>query len=120
MHGKITLDSVLGSGTKATFSIPFNKPQFGGGSHLVGLDPIPDRLRSEMSVSACTSDREQHHSPESPTKSLPAGQTRAHRSSSLGPQTPPNLLPDQETALSVDERKDIHILVVEDKYVDPL
>ena len=118
MHGKITLDSVLGSGTKATFSIPFNKPQFGGRSPLVGLDSIPDRLRSEMSVSACASDREQH-SPGSCVESPPSGQIKAHTSVSSDPQIPPSLLLDQETNLSTDERKNIHVLVVEDKYVHP-
>ena len=59
MRGEIKLESELGHGTKATFWIPFNKPQFPGtnSSPLVDLGAIPARLQSEMSMSGCTSDQ---------------------------------------------------------------
>ena len=60
MRGEIKLESELGRGTRATFWIPFNKPQFTAGttsSPLVDLGAIPDRLQSEMSVSGCASDQ---------------------------------------------------------------
>ena len=58
MRGEIRLESELGRGTKATFWIPFNKPQFTArNSPLIDLGAIPDRLQSEMSVSGCASDQ---------------------------------------------------------------
>ena len=58
MRGEIKLESELGRGTKATFWIPFNKPQFTArNSPLIDLGAIPDRLQSEMSVSGCASDQ---------------------------------------------------------------
>ena len=52
MRGNISLESRQGSGTTATFSIPFNKSQFiGTSTPLVDLGPVPDRLRSELSLS---------------------------------------------------------------------
>ena len=105
MHGKIHLESVLGSGTKATFSVPFNRPQFANPA-LVSLASIPVRLQSEFSMSASPSD-EINASPQSP---LDPG-ARAHpgmsRSGSLGSQP----------SVADLDRKTIHVLVVEDKSV---
>jgi CheY-like chemotaxis protein len=56
MRGNISLESRQGSGTTATFSIPFNKSQFiGTSTPLVDLGPVPDRLRSELSLSCDSS-----------------------------------------------------------------
>lgn len=119
MHGEITLDSSLGTGTKATFSIPFNKPQFrSGASPLIDIGSIPERLRSEMSMSGCASDdRGSSTPPQSPLD--PAGfalSHRHHRDRSQKAGTPPLGTPaDQDTILSEADRKNIHVLVVEDK-----
>ena len=123
MHGEITLDSGLGIGTKATFTIPFNKPQFRNGtSPLIDIGSIPERLQSELSVSGCASD--DHGSstpPQSPLDFAGVALNRPHRASSHRLQTPLLGTPaDQETPLSDIDRKNIHVLVVEDKYVLPI
>jgi len=124
MHGDITLDSALGTGTKANFSIPFNKPQFRSGtSPLIDVGSIPERLRSEMSVSGCTSDeRGSSTPPQSPLDAAGfALSHRHHRASSQKARTPPSGTPtDQDTILTEADRKNIHVLVVEDKYVVPM
>lgn len=117
MHGNITLDSVLGSGTKATFSIPFNKPEFNSGpSAFINLDSIPDRLQSEMSVSACGSDLERSNGspPGSPIK--PYRNRSRNDSGSVSPR-PLASKPDLQPQILDDDRINRHILVVEDKSV---
>ena len=117
MHGNITLDSVLGSGTKATFSIPFNKPEFNNGpSAFIDLDSIPDRLQSEMSVSACGSDLERSNvsPPGSPIK--PYRNRSRNDSGSVSPRQLASK-PDLQPQVLNDDRINRHILVVEDKSV---
>lgn len=121
MHGQITLDSTLGSGTKATFSIPFNKPQFTNGpTPLIDIGSIPDRLQSEFSVSGCTSDYDHGSStpPQSPVEMLGVNKHLSHRQHTehgLSISSAPNS--DSEANLLESDRKNIHVLVVEDKYV---
>ncbi|MCJ1380307.1 hypothetical protein MMC17_003410 [Xylographa soralifera] len=124
MHGQITLDSVLGTGTKATFSIPFNKPQFqGSSSALVDLASIPDRLRSENSVSGCGSDHGRGVStpPQSP---LEASSISKHNPQEISTDTKPSRPPlavlshDNGPSLPESERKIIHVLVVEDNAIN--
>ena len=123
MHGKITLDSALDSGTKATFCIPFNKPQFTGtASPLVDLGSLPDRLQSELSVSGCASEYERASvtPPQSPPDSL--GVVLPHfasRRGSAGNRIPTKI--SSSTNLSRDvtvqdlDRQKTHVLIVEDK-----
>lgn len=119
MHGQIELTSELGRGTKATFWIPFNRPQFGAGqSPLVDLGAIPDRLRSEMSVSGCTSDPPNGSPtpPMSPPDAL--GVTRSHRKQGPGSMlahSPPGEKAEGNTIQQEIDRKKTHVLVVEDK-----
>lgn len=118
MHGEIKLESELGRGTKATFWIPFNKPQFtGSNSPLIDLGAIPERLQSEMSVSGCASD--QHSGSITPPMSpaidgLSAAASQRKRRST--PQVPPlsTAGADSEDDVEIDRSK-IHVLVVEDK-----
>ena len=121
MHGDITLDSGLGTGTTATFWIPFNKPQFRNGvSPLVNIASIPDRLQSELSVSGCASDdRGSATPPQTPRDAAGSPPShRHHRSRSQKVRTPPSgTTADQDTTLPEADRKNIHVLVVEDKYV---
>ena len=113
MHGRITLESTLGTGTTATFWIPFNKPQYHDGeSMLIDISSLPDRLQSEMSVSYSGSDYDQAVGTP-PASSPMAGNNRLKKSRSIS-MTPPA---PAELELPIEERAKIKILVVEDKYV---
>lgn len=116
MHGTIGLESSLGAGTTATFTIPFNKPQYhNGSSTLIDIGALPDRLQSEMSVSCSSSDYDQVVG--TPPLSSPMNAHRGSikpRSISMTPPVPP------EVELPAGERAKINILLVEDKYANPL
>ncbi|MCJ1262199.1 hypothetical protein MMC22_002069 [Lobaria immixta] len=116
MNGQINLESSLGSGTKATFSIPFNKPQFRNGSAPL-IDLVPDRLLA-MSVSGCTSNEERGSSPppQSPHDSL--GADKLFQNGNHGKPAAPFVIPNRETNLPLAERKKIHVLVVEDNAIN--
>lgn len=110
MHGEIELESRLGQGTKAAFWIPFNKAQYQPeGTPLIDIDAIPDRLQSDVSVS-CGSSEEPGGTP----PMTPAGRPPSIGSAS-GPLNFHHVLPDHLFSLSDAERKDVHVLVVEDK-----
>jgi hypothetical protein len=115
MRGQITLDSTLGVGTRATFSIPFHKPQFrGGASPLVNLESIPPRLQSELSLSSCPSDQGSV-TPPPPNSSGISKDFEHDRNKGLKSHdsVPASSGPE---GLSEMERARIHVLVVEDKY----
>ena len=117
MHGEITLDSALDSGTTATFWIPFNKPQYtGSSSPMVDLGAIPERLRSEMSVSGCPSDHDRSSGtpPQSPQEGLLPLRTRRSGSLDKRKQAPNQSMSYDSTFHELD-RKKTHVLVVEDK-----
>ena len=115
MRGTIDLESTLGNGTKATFSIPFNKPQFrGGNAPLVSLDLIPDRLQGELSVSG----RGSEHSPRNPSppvNATPSVVPKVRKSSSGDEPAIKSRPQEPNDDVSKLERKKIHILIVEDK-----
>lgn len=118
MHGQITLDSTLGIGTHATFTIPFNKPQFrGGASPLINLEPIPPRLQSDLSLSSCASDHGSVTPPQNPSRmsgkenGMKKSPTKDSKSSSFLSAS------SGSEGISNTERGHIHVLVVEDKYV---
>lgn len=114
MHGEISLESTLDSGTRATFSIPFNKSQFPSGAPLVDIGALPVHLQSDMSVSGCASDdRSTKSVPQSPLEGAltPAGRLRLY-----GSQNPPQTAEQEAEELQKIDRKSTHILVVEDKY----
>lgn len=119
MHGEISLESALDSGTKATFSIPFNKPQFPSSAPLVDIGALPNHLQSEMSISGCASDdRSVHSVPQSPQDTPgPYHNPRKGRSGSHGIPTPPRNVDSDSEEFSMIDRKNTHILVVEDKCV---
>jgi PAS domain S-box-containing protein len=117
MRGHIELDSKLGIGTTATFSIPFSRaPYQDDSSPLIDLASIPDRLQSDVSVSCGSSG---DHTPPA-TPSLHNGPTRnIHSRGGAQPLpiqavTNPAVL-EPLLSLSVSEREGIHVLVVEDK-----
>jgi hypothetical protein len=104
MKGQIWLESTLGHGTSATFWIPFSRaPSQDGESPLVNLESIPDRLQSDVSVSCGSS--EGHTPPLTPQISYPM-----QSFSSLNA-----IVPDHLMSLPESERRNVHILVVEDK-----
>ncbi|KAI1105621.1 hypothetical protein F4804DRAFT_341087 [Jackrogersella minutella] len=117
MHGRITLKSTVGSGTTATFWIPFNKPQTPQRDALVDLGNIPDRLQSEMSVS-CNSSEHEHFS-----GTLPADVGSVEKPKRPRPKRPidTNLLTPFAYALEdlpKSERAKVQVLVVEDNAVN--
>lgn len=109
MRGEISLESSLGSGTKAVFSIPFTKATYPA-DQTVALDlgNMPDRLQSELSLSdyvvpsvpASPGKRGQRHS-----TTLAVGQSK----------TPQGL---EESELTEYDRSKLHILVVEDNPIN--
>ena len=104
MHGDISLDSILGQGTRATFWIPFAKtPFYSEDSPALDMGPLPDRLQSELSVS----DYATNSMPTSPGNSV-------RRQSSNSGAAGQGKLAD----LSEEERRRIHVLVVEDNPIN--
>lgn len=108
MHGRMVLDSVVNQGTTASFWVPFNKPSETQPSNLVKIQPLPDRLQSEMSVSCNSSEYDQMCLP-GPNGDLgsPGDKSRS----------PTKIRPAVED-LSKEERSKIHILVVEDNAIN--
>ena len=117
MNGRITLESTLGTGTTATFWIPFKRPlPTRESSRLVQIDALPDRLQSDMSVSCNSSEFE--HFLGTPPVELTASPLDKNRSSpwrnpsiSLSTTSSPDELPPAE-------RAKIHVLVVEDNAIN--
>lgn len=110
MHGRITLESNYGSGTKATFWVPFNKASGPPEASLASAGAIPDRLQSELSMS-CNSSEYDNVINTPPASDGTQGVASSNRRLRNGLVAAAN--PEQE--LSPSERADIHILVVEDK-----
>jgi signal transduction histidine kinase len=109
MQGRIALESTLGKGTRASFWIPFNKPQYhDGAATLIDIGTIPDRLQSEMSVSCHSSEFEQVVG--RPPVQNPMDVHRG-KAGSISITLP---VP-AEMKLSKEERADVKILLVEDK-----
>lgn len=125
MHGEISLESALDNGTKATFWIPFNKPSFtSSASAFVDIGSIPERLKSEVSVSGCPSENGPGSAtpPQSPQDLLNAAlPLRPQRSGSLDKRVQTKHLPSvhpspkQERNPKEMDKPKIHVLVVEDK-----
>jgi hypothetical protein len=103
MHGEISLESSLGLGTKASFWIPFNKATYlSGESPPLDMGPIPHRLQSELSMS-------EYSGPQPPGSPLKAGIRQSSYDSRRG--SPAQF--DVPLALSDEERRNTHVLVVE-------
>jgi len=104
MHGDITLDSVLGQGSVATFSIPFTKaPFYSDELTTLDMEQVPSRLRSEVSISDLMS----VSVPPSPSSNLAMRRPSSH-SRTL----------DSSPDLSEEERQRVHVLVVEDNPIN--
>ncbi|KAL7927197.1 hypothetical protein ACQKWADRAFT_100881 [Trichoderma austrokoningii] len=113
MNGRIKLESNVGSGTKATFWIPFMKPTGARAPSLAEAGAISDRLQSELSLSCNSSEYEQLTSAsqgsDGPVNG-PVSKTRRRVSIKTPPPT--------EQELPRSERSRLHILVVEDNPVN--
>ncbi|KAL9111392.1 MAG: hypothetical protein Q9227_004269 [Pyrenula ochraceoflavens] len=119
MRGEISLNSNLGQGTKATFTIPFNKPTFQGpNGPLVEVGAVPERLFSDLSLSCNSSQRDRATStpPIAPTNGLPTDVSNNFPASTGSP----NPITSQSTPsiLGPEQRHGIHILVVEDNAIN--
>ncbi|KJZ77488.1 hypothetical protein HIM_03212 [Hirsutella minnesotensis 3608] len=112
MRGRINLESTVGSGTTATFWIPFSKPHGPRDASLMQSGAIPDRLQSELSLSCNSSEYDQVGGTSTGSDGLPLSSSLPHRRHST--RTPPNV----EQELPRSERARMHILVVEDNPVN--
>lgn len=110
MNGQISLESLLGVGTKATFSVPFNKPQYMNGIAAV-VNLVPD-LQLTMSMSGCTSTDGQGNCAATPCN---PDLLKIHQDCNHGKSALSSAKSNQETSLSQQDRKNTHVLVVEDK-----
>jgi CheY-like chemotaxis protein len=119
MQGTISLQSKLDQGTIATFSIPFNKPQFQSATTpLVDIGALPDRLLSELSLSCNTSSRGSNALPgratpplQSPAFADSPGMEVNRNKPTVGASPP-------QTQLTEEQKKNFHILVVEDNAIN--
>lgn len=108
MHGTIKLESSIGNGTTASFRIPFNKPPLhSGGSPLVDIGSLPDRLQSEMSLS-CTSSDQGYNTGSPSREGTPQPFSIDGGRKILKPPMP------EDPQLPMSERNKIEVLVVED------
>ena len=118
MNGEIRLDSELGQGTKAIFSIPFNKPNFQDtGSSLIHANSVPDRLQSELSMSGSPSEIPSA-SGTPPMSPIPtSGLVSGHKKGLSGLSNIASTVASSQETLPDLDRSKVHVLVVEDKYV---
>ncbi|KAJ4016495.1 hypothetical protein NW752_003620 [Fusarium irregulare] len=113
MHGRITLESKVGIGTRATFWVPFNKPSGPAEAGLANAGAIPDRLQSELSLSCNSSEYDQLVGTPPVSEGIQAS-TSGSRRARFGIAS--NSSSDQE--LPSAERAKIHVLVVEDNPIN--
>jgi signal transduction histidine kinase len=107
MRGRINLESTAGSGTTATFWIPFQKPQRRS-TKVVESGAIPDRFQSELSLSCNSSEYDHTATGTSPGSDEAKSSVMPRRRFSVRSHGVEQELPRAE-------RSRIHILVVEDK-----
>lgn len=112
MHGGIELDSISGQGTRASFWIPFKKAHYQDeSSRLVGIDSMPERLQSDISVSCGSSENFDTSTliPIAPNNGkLPLRHLPGNGNFNYAAPDNPSILPFWE-------RKTVKILIVEDK-----
>jgi len=116
MHGKISLESKLGAGTKATFWIPFHKaPYQSNESPLIDLGSIPDRLQSDVSISRADSDHSGPATPVTLGKPLHGQGLSGSNGAAIT-----RLYSNDESMLelSKDDRSSVNVLVVEDNAIN--
>ena len=116
MHGDIYLKSELGQGTITTFWIPFNKPQ---PTKLVSrpmdAKSVLEGSQSNMSMPGCLS-ATQSVVGDFPQHSTPSSHLNSRTNTDLE-STHPNEDENEEPVQEEIDRKNVHVLIVEDKYV---
>ena len=121
MQGSIKLESELDKGTKATFSVRFNKPQYTESSpKMVELESLSDRLRCDMSVSGCTSEsnrKKSAHKQDLETSTTSLVNARDKSTKQEAPQTKKNQ-DHTEVPENYEARKDTQVMVVEDNAIN--
>lgn len=116
MYGGIDLKSELGLGTTTRFWIPFNKPQSTKlGSPLKDARPVPERFHSNRSTPGCLS-ASQSVNGDLLQNMAPPDHLNSRTGTGLGPMSPERGPEDEPVHREID-RHNIHVLVVEDKYV---
>jgi CheY-like chemotaxis protein len=117
MHGSISLQSKLDHGTIATFSVPFNKPQFQGATiPLVDLGALPDRFQSELSCTTSSRGTNTNAGRTTPPLRSPAVGDFINVDASINQPTPSSAPP--HVPLSEAQKKQFHVLVVEDNAIN--
>ena len=117
MHGGIDLQSELGHGTTTTFWLPFSKSQFKKlGSPLIGAKRVPKKSLSDTSAIEC------HSEPQSVNgdclqNTAPPDHLNSRTGTGLGPTLSDEVVNEEPVQQEID-RKSVHVLVVEDKYVE--
>ena len=121
MHGGIDLESEFGHGTTAKFWIPFNKSQSTKpGSPLKDTKPVPEAVRSDTSIKGRYLTTQIVVGDSLQTAAPPghlSGRTGSGRTGNgLEATNSEEHLSEDSVQQEVD-RKSVHVLVVEDKYV---
>jgi len=118
MKGEIKLESRLGSGSRASFWIPFKKVEYADQSgpliELENVDLFPSRLTGSISMSISGGSDTSAHAGH-PGLLTPTSPSRAHTTDgsirSIGADP-------VQTTLSESERKTVNVLVVEDNHIN--
>lgn len=118
MKGDIVLESKLGSGTKASFWIPFKKVEYTehSGSPLIELEPLPERLTADMSISGHSDER--GTPPGTPNPSMGGRQSPPRSRAGNGSISAEGRSEQSPTTLTDAERRNVNVLVVEDNPVN--
>jgi CheY-like chemotaxis protein len=117
MHGAISLQSKLDQGTIATFSVPFNKPQFQGATvPLVDLGALPDRFHSELSCTTSSRGANTNAGRTSPPLRTPAAGDTVNVDTSI--HQPVAGAGASHVPLTEAQKKEFHVLVVEDNAIN--
>lgn len=115
MHGTISLHSKLDHGTTAIFSVPFHKPHFQrAGTSMDHIGALPERLQSELSCTTSSGGSKilaGRVSPPPPSPVFP-GPTSTEANANKHALNP------NSHQLTEAEKKNYHILVVEDNAIN--
>lgn len=118
MHGRIDVDSTFGKGTAVNCWIPFRKSTREDTHASASIDTISERLQWEMSLMCNASDYEDMFGGPHPPKDKDDEKATLSTPLAEAPvEKKPNVMMPSVTEgeLSMSERSNVHVLVVEDK-----